>query len=601
MNSARYVRFWWDILRVTRERAPVLMAVNFAVETVVLLAGVGMALALRAAADGAAYGDTAEALIGACGAAVAATATLVTARLRDLVGNFLVVEKIGPAWLAGRITHEVATLESTEHMERGDYLDRIGLLRTSSWELVAGMWTAVRTLFSALQLTVVLLLLGSVSPWLLCLFALAAVPLWCDAHARGLLNRAQTATAEQFRLQRRLFELATDVAASKEIRVSGATDRLLEHQNQAWHAMVGERFRARMHAFLWRFLGWAAFTAGFTAMLALVVTQSAAGRSTPGDVVMTVTLAASLQQTVQAAVSQFTGTMSAGVVIEPYLWLQTYADADRARARGTLPPPQALGRGIELRGVSHTYPGTLRPALDNVSVTLPAGSVVAVVGEYGSGKSTLIKLLGKFYRPDSGSILIDGTDLTALHTEQWRARTSAAYQDFGRYPQTTFAEAVGLGDLAHIADATRIADAIRAADAERIVERLPDGLDTPLGRAFGGVDLSEGQWQKTALARASMRQAPLLFVLDEPTASLDAPSEHAIFERYMERARYLAHHTGAITVIVSHRFSTVAGSDLILVLDKGTLVEHGTHQELLAAHGRYAELYGMQTAAYALD
>ncbi|MBP2356077.1 ATP-binding cassette subfamily B protein [Kribbella aluminosa] len=523
-----------------------------------------------------------------------------TARLRDLIGNFLVVEKIGPAWLASRITHEVATLEGTEHMERGDYLDRIGLLRTSSWELVAGMWTAIRTLFSAVQLLLVLLLLGSVSPWLLCLFALAAVPLWCDSRARRLHHQAQTATAEKFRLQRRLFELSTDVAASKEIRISGATERLLEHQNHAWNVMVRQRFRARLHAFLWRLVGWAAFTAGFTATLAFVVMHTTSGRSV-GDVVMTVTLAASLQQTVQAAVSQLTGTMSAGVVIEPYLWLRSYAETDRARANGTLPPPPALRDGIEFKGVCHTYPGTLHPALQDVSVTLPAGSVVAVVGEYGSGKSTLIKLLGKFYQPDSGSILVDGTDLAALHTDDWRARTSAAYQDFGRYPQTTFAEAVGLGDLQHISNSARIADAVRQADADGIVDSLPNGLDTSLGRAFGGVDLSEGQWQKTALARASMRQAPLLFVLDEPTASLDAPSEHTIFERYMKRARSLARSTGAITVIVSHRFSTVAGSDLILVLDKGTLVEHGTHQDLLNADGRYAELYRIQTAAYTLD
>jgi ATP-binding cassette subfamily B protein len=233
-----------------------------------------------------------------------------------------------------------------------------------------------------------------------------------------------------------------------------------------------------------------------------------------------------------------------------------------------------------------------------VSVRIPAGAVVAIVGEYGSGKTTLVKLLAKFYRPDTGRITLDGVDLADLDTADWRSRVSAAFQDFGRL-ETTFAEGIGLGDLPHLTDRERITRAVRDADASALVERLPQGLDTQLGRELGGVDLSEGQWQRVALARAVMRDEPLLFALDEPTASLDAPSEHAIFERQMARARRLAERTGAITVIVSHRFSTVTGADLILVLDNGRLIESGTHAELSALDGgRYADLYGIQAAAY---
>lgn len=266
--------------------------------------------------------------------------------------------------------------------------------------------------------------------------------------------------------------------------------------------------------------------------------------------------------------------------------------------RGGEKAPEVLRAGIAFENVSYAYPGTDRLALDGVDVTLPAGSVVAIVGEYGSGKTTLVKLLAKFYRPDSGRITVDGRDLAGLDTEDWRSRSSAAFQDFGRL-HTSFAEAVGLGDLAHVEDRERIAEAVRAADAESLVARLPDGLDSQLGREFDGVDLSEGQWQKTALARASMRPDPLLFVLDEPTASLDAPSEDAIFARYMQRARDLATRTGAVTVIVSHRFSTVTGADLILVLDRGRLIEAGTHEELVLLGGRYADLYSIQANAYA--
>ncbi len=232
-----------------------------------------------------------------------------------------------------------------------------------------------------------------------------------------------------------------------------------------------------------------------------------------------------------------------------------------------------------------------------MSLTLPAGSVVALVGEFGSGKSTLVKLLCQFHRPDAGAITVDGLDLADIDPDSWWGASAVAFQDFGRY-QATLRDVVGIGDLTRADDGT-VRAALAAADATALVDRLPDGLATQLGRDLGGAELSEGQWQKTALARACMRVQPLLFVLDEPTASLDAPSEQAIFEGYFARARELARRTGAITVIVSHRFSTVAGADLILVLERGRLVQAGTHAELLADAGPYAELHAITTAAYA--
>ena len=189
-------------------------------------------------------------------------------------------------------------------------------------------------------------------------------------------------------------------------------------------------------------------------------------------------IAASLRPTVAAAVLSMTQTAAAGLVVEPYLWLRDYADADRRRRTGLAAPPARLRHGIVFDNVTLTYPGAARPAVDRLTVNLPAGSVVAVVGEYGSGKTTLVKLLNKFYAPDSGRILVDGVDLGTIDTVAWRARSSAAFQDFGRF-RTRFAETVGLGDLANLDNLGRIEAAVRAADAEDLLARLPDGLRTP--------------------------------------------------------------------------------------------------------------------------
>jgi ATP-binding cassette subfamily B protein len=277
-------------------------------------------------------------------------------------------------------------------------------------------------------------------------------------------------------------------------------------------------------------------------------------------------------------------------LIQPYLWLQDYAAVHTDTAE--TPPPTELRHGIDLDALTFTYEGAAEPAVDRVSVHLPAGSVVAVVGEYGSGKSTLVKLLAKLYQPDSGAIRVDGVDLRTLDTGTWRASMSTAFQDFGRYC-TTFDDAVLLGAPGDLDTA------VHAADAESLVARLPNGARTSLGRRFGGIELSDGQWQKVALARACTRSQPLLFALDEPTASLDAPSEDAVFRHYIRQSRTIAAATGAITLIVSHRFSTVASADLILVMAHGRLVEAGSHAELLAMGGVYADLYGLQAKAHA--
>jgi ATP-binding cassette subfamily B protein len=237
--------------------------------------------------------------------------------------------------------------------------------------------------------------------------------------------------------------------------------------------------------------------------------------------------------------------------------------------------------------------------LDDVSVTLPAGAVIAIVGENGAGKTTLVKLLAKMYEPSSGSILVDDTPLARMPASEWRARLAGAFQDFFRF-EFRAGHTVGLGDISRLDNEAAVLVAVDRAGAGDVVAHLTSGLDTQLGPTWpDGVELSFGQWQKLALARGFMRDQPLLLILDEPTAALDAETEHTLFEHYASAARGSGENeNGRITILVSHRFSTVRMADLIVVLDGARLVEVGTHDELMVKGGQYSELYSIQAAAY---
>jgi ATP-binding cassette subfamily B protein len=276
------------------------------------------------------------------------------------------------------------------------------------------------------------------------------------------------------------------------------------------------------------------------------------------------------------------------------VWLENYAASfDRT---ADLPAPSGLTDGIRLEHVSFTYAGSDRPALEDVNLRLPAGKVIAVVGENGAGKSTLVKLICKLYEPTDGRILVDDQPLDRISTEAWREKIAGAFQDFFRF-EFRAAHSVGLGDLPRLDDVPAVTTAVGRAGAEDVLERLESGLDTQLGSTWpDGAEISFGQWQKLALARGFMRDRPLLLVLDEPTAALDAETEHALFERYAAAAKESM--DGRITILVSHRFSTVRMADQIVVLDGARVVETGTHDELIARDGQYADLYRIQAASY---
>ncbi|HJV09582.1 MAG TPA: ABC transporter ATP-binding protein, partial [Acidimicrobiales bacterium] len=348
--------------------------------------------------------------------------------------------------------------------------------------------------------------------------------------------------------------------------------------------------RAQLRASLLQAAGWATFAVGYAAAIVWVVLRALDGDATAGDVLLVVVLAAQVNGQVGQSVTLLGTSLDAAKAVDRWLWLQDYAASSPAEPPGA-PPPRPLREGISLRGVTFRYPGTDIDVLHDVDLDLPAGTSVAIVGENGAGKTTLVKLLCRFYAPTSGTIDVDGVDLQALDVEAWRAQLAGGFQDFARL-ELLLRESVGVGDLPRIDDAGAVGDALDRAGG------LAEDVETQLGRQFDGAELSTGQWQKVAVARALLREAPTLLLLDEPSSGLDARAEHTLLERYADAARDVAATTGAATVLVSHRFSTVRSADLIVVLEDGRVVERGTHAELVAAGGTYADLYAIQARAY---
>jgi ATP-binding cassette subfamily B protein len=451
------------------------------------------------------------------------------------------------------------------------------------------------TLGWILRLGVTLALLASIHPALV-LLAAFAVPTVLTSTWRPVVERsAQERGAQANRLARHLFTIATTAPPGKEVRVMGIGDRLVTERRAAWERWYGPVATARWGSAFWYTLAWAVFGGAY---VGAVVFVSSGLRAPAGDVLLVLAAGARLSAYIGATVGEIgflRGFWMDGS--RRLAWLEDYAASVAASA--DLPVPAVLRHGIRLDHVSFAYPGTPRVVLDDVSVMLPAGSVVAIVGENGAGKTTLVKLLAKMYEPSSGSILVDDTRLARVPTAQWRARLAGTFQDFFRF-EFRARQTVGLGDVPRLDDEFAVVAAVDRAGAGDVVARLTSGLETQLGATWpNGVELSFGQWQKLALARGFMRDQPLLLVLDEPTAALDAETEHALFARYAAAARGTGESdSGRITILVSHRFSTVRMADLIVVLDGARLVEVGTHEELMARNGQYSSLYGIQAAAY---
>ena len=493
------------------------------------------------------------------------------------------------------ILGRAARIATIEHLERPDYQDRLKLLRNNTYGLAASAWTIGETGAALLGVGLCMWLLATVHPLLAGLALLALPPLHFAHRGSALVRRAHESTAELTRTEHELHELCITAEPAKETWIAQATDVLDQHADRLWERVLDARRRAQVRSAGWQLFGWAVYAAGFVAAIGYVARLAADGRATAGDLVLVITLGSQLRLQIMVTAWGISGVAQTGHAIDDYRWLLEYERS--AATDGRAAPPDRLRTGIALENITFRYPGTGGEVLSDVSVLLPAGATVALVGVNGAGKSTLVKLLTGLYLPESGRVTVDGVPLADLDPVRWRERTSGAFQDFVKF-QFTARHTVGVGDLAHHNDDVLIGRAVGEAGAEPVVAGLSDGLDTPLGRVFGGAELSQGQWQKLALARGLMRTDPLLLVLDEPTAALDPQAEHDLFERFVGAARTAAATHGTITLLISHRFSTVGMADLIIVLADGQIAESGTHPELMAAGGHYARLYSVQAHSY---
>jgi ATP-binding cassette, subfamily B, bacterial len=538
----------------------------------------------------------------------AGTATLGVAVVGGLLGLGWVLNAVGATeamalsdriavYHTSRLIRLISKVPGLEHLERPDYLTEVERITANRRQLATAPRQLLSNLSSVARIVALLILLGSVSPWLLFLPLSAVPPLVADRVAKRISKRAEDRMAHTQRLSTMLFGLASDPAAAGEIRAYGLSDHLAAEHQRLREEVDRSSASEAIQVLAVQGLGWLLYAAMLMGAIGYVAVRASDGAMSLGTLLMSVSLIRRSRNAFSSATQNSGALVSTLTTADRLFWLEDHA-AEQAALAGDRPAPQVLSKGLELRGVTFRYPGTERTVLEDFNAVLPAGSTVALVGENGSGKSTLVKLLLGMHRPDSGEILVDGEPLNSLAPDEWRARCTAAFQDFARF-HLPAVESVGVADLPRIDDEPAAASALDRAGAGDLPGQLPDGLSTLVGTAYtGGHGLSGGQWQKLALGRALRREDPLLVVLDEPTASLDANAEHALFERYAEAAVEAAQRTGAITVLVSHRFATVQSADLIIFVDSGRAIEVGTHEELMAAGGRFAELYNLQAAAY---
>jgi ATP-binding cassette, subfamily B, bacterial len=487
------------------------------------------------------------------------------------------------------ILEKALTLDLT-HFEDSEFYDKMSQARSQASSRPLSLITRTFGLCqSALTLVTFSGLLWQFSGWAVLVLVVAAIPSFIaetrfSEHAFRLFRWRSPETRQQHYLETLLAR--EDYA--KEVQLYQLGGILLQRYRDIFNRLYKDDRNLTIQKGVWGYLLGLLSTLAFYAAYAWIVMETIVGVISLGEMTMYLMVFRQGQSTFASALT------SIGGIYEDNLYLANlyeFLEQPMPQSQGRI-TESAIKDGIRFENVSFSYPGSHQPVLNNISLHLPLGEKLAIVGENGSGKTTLIKLLTNLYTPTSGRIFLDGVDLRDWDADALRRRIGVIFQNFVQY-QFTVGENVGVGDVAHLDDRKEWEIAADKGMASPFIDTLPAKFDTQLGKWFkGGQELSGGQWQKIALARAFMRSAADILILDEPTAAMDAEAEMNIFNHFRSLTQ------DRMVVLISHRFSTVRMADKIIVMANGEIIEQGSHEQLIAADGRYAHLFSLQAAGY---
>jgi ATP-binding cassette subfamily B protein len=469
-----------------------------------------------------------------------------------------------------------------------DRLERARVQATDRLGMIQSIGRLVQQVITTTTLSISILLF---SPWLLLLLVIGVIPAFVGESHFAFLGYAKNFRQTPVRRQLDYLRvLGGSREAAKELKLFGLRQflicRFTQLSDQIYDENVDLARRKLVAGSLLSVIG----TAGYYGAYVYVVWRTVNGALTIGSLTF---LAGAIQQAssnIQQIFSTVSSIADQALFLTDLLAFFEMQPTIRSKPNA-LPAPRPIRQGFEFRHVSFCYPGNSRMVLEDFNFALRPRERVALIGENGQGKTTIVKLLTRLYDPVEGQILLDGVDLREYSLEDLYQEIGVIFQDFMRYEMTA-RENIGVGRIEDLANLQQLRLAARKGMADEVIARLPSGLEQMLGRRFeGGVDLSGGEWQKIALARAYLRDAQVL-ILDEPTAALDARSEYEVFQRFAELTK------GKMALFISHRFSTVRMADRIVVLEAGKIAEEGSHEQLSRLHGRYAEMFELQAASY---
>jgi len=523
------------------------------------------------------------------------TAEFAVAVLADVLGRIvalldgLLAERVSTS-SSVRLMEHAATLD-LEDFEDAGFQDQLERARRQT----SGRMTLMSQLFSQAQdlVTVASLAAGLVvfAPWLIVLLLVALVPAFLgEAHFNAKSYSLDFGRTPERRELDYVRQTAASAETAKEVKIFGLNGFLIERYRRLATSFYEANRRLALRRAAWGGLFTTIGTIGYYFAYAYIAWRTLTGEFSVGDLTFLAGSFRRLRTLLESLLSGFSSVAGQALYLDD-LFSFFEVQPEIHSPANPLPFPKPIREGFVFEDVGFIYPGAERWAVRHLSFTLKAGEVVALVGENGAGKTTLVKLLTRLYDPDEGRILLDGRDLRDYGLDELRGSMGVIFQDFVRY-NLPAGDNIAVGRVEARDDHERIARAASRSQADEVIGRLPHGYDQMIGKRFkNGVELSGGEWQKIAIARAYMREAEVL-ILDEPTAALDARAEFEVFQRFKELSQ------GKTAVLISHRFSSVRMADRILVLADGRVEAEGTHAELMAQQGRYAELFELQAAGY---